>query len=157
MFGACYYIDDTDIITSSVSGASAHILGMVVEAYLTYGKNDSNGAVKQTLINLYNTWFKNKSATDEELKSQKIMDYTGYTANGNSYEGLEKNSYFSVNEKWNTMCSQVGIDPKTGKERNAFLDWFTDKKIIVIAIGGVALMCAGFAAFIIIKKRKERD
>lgn len=159
-YGVCYFmnIDKYEVYTSPVSGASAYILGCVVEAYLTYGKDDSNGSTKNTMVNVFNTWFKNKSASKDDLKNTKISDYTGYAKNGNSYEGLTKDASFSVNEKWNTMCSQAGIDPNTGKNRGINLfGWLSsDIAKIALIIGSITLVSVGgVVAFIIIKKKKQ--
>ena len=161
-YGVCYfagvtsYEDYLNITPSSVDGATAAMLHLVVEAYLTYGKSSSNGCSSLTVKNLFNTWFKNKSATKDELKNEKIPDYTGYSSNGNSYEGLTKNSYFSVNEKWNTMCSQAGIDPNTGNIRTFTLSWFDkDTTKMLLIIGGVAvIVCGGAVALMIIRRKK---
>lgn len=162
-YGTCYYAgtnsleDYSNLLISTVAGADANMLARVVEAYLTYGKDDSNGTTKNTVKSLFSTWFSGKSASKDDLKNTKILDYTGYAANGNSYEGLEKNAYFSVNEKWNTMCSQVGIDPNTGAERNDFLEWIKNNKVVVI-VGGIAILgIAGFAIFLVIKKKKANQ
>lgn len=162
-YGICYYAgtssleDYSNMRIAPVMNADANMLARVVESYLTYGKDDSNGTTKSTVKALYSTWFSNKKASKDELKNIKILDYTGYAANGNSYEGLEKNAYFSVNEKWNTMCSQVGIDPNTGAERNDFLEWIKNNKVVVI-VGGIAILgIAGFAIFLVIKKKKANQ
>lgn len=162
-YGICYYAgtsspdDYSNIRISSVMNADAYILARVVESYLTYGKDDSNGTTKSTVKALYSTWFSNKKASKDELKNTKILDYTGYAANGNSYEGLEKNAYFSINEKWNTMCSQAGIDPNTGLDRNDFLEWIKQNKVIII-VGGIAILgIVGFAIFLVIKKKKANQ
>lgn len=144
-FGSCYFADlnsDTfNVTTSTTMGADAVILKYVVEAYLTYGKADSNGCTSSTVSTLFHTWFKNKSASTEDLKNAKILDYTGYSSNGNSYEGLEKTATYSVNEKWNTMCSQAGIDPKTGEFRGINISFFgSDTFKLIIGIGGVSLL-----------------
>ena len=163
-YGVCYYAgnssleDYSNLTMNPVYGANAIVLSRVVEAYLTYGKDDSNGCTSFTIKNLFNTWFKNKSASKDDLKDAKIWDYTGYAANGNKYDGLTKNAQFSVNEKWNTMCSQAGIDPNTGLERNNFLEWIKEHKLLVFG-GGAALVIVvtGMVFIFISKKKKQRD
>lgn len=164
-YGVCYFAGTSEyrafktIVTSAVHGASAGLLGAVVESYLTYGKADSNGATTSTVSNIFSTWFENKSATNEDLKATKIADYTGYSGNGNSYEGLTKNGWFSVNEKWNTMCSQAGIDPKTGKARSNFLSFFdiSNPIFLVILIVGSGLLISVLVMLYLLKRRKARD
>ena len=160
-YGVCYFAsyDGASLTanTNAYSGATAQLLSYVVESYLTYGKDDSNGCTLSTVSSLFSTWFKNKSATSEELKNTKIFDYTGYAANGNSYEGLTKNAQFSINEKWNTMCSQAGIDPNTGELRSISLSWLGKegtKAIIIIAAFAVVII--GITLLVVIyKKSKE--
>ena len=145
--------------TTNVNGADATLLSLVVESYLTYGKDNSNGCTESTIKNLFNTWFRNKSASSDDLKNTKILDYTGYAANGNSYEGLVKNAYFSINEKWNTMCSQVGIDPNTGEARGIDWSWFQSNTFkIILIIGGTSLIViGGVVVLLIVRKRKRQD
>ena len=153
-YGVCYYNDSKDlsnVVTKFALSADATMLSLVVEAYLTYGKDPSNGAIKSTIQNIYSYWFKNKAATKDELKNTKILDYTGYANNGNSYEGLEKNAYYSINEKWNTICSQVGIDPNTGLDRSSF-NINTPVIIVVVSITVGAIIVFGIILFI--KKRR---
>ena len=136
-YGVCFYLDGNKVAPREVVGADAIILSKVVEAYLTYGTMPSNGSVKSTVASLYQTWFAKMSATKDDLEGVKILDYTGYTANGNSYEGLTKKSEFSVNEKWNGLCNQAGIDPSTGQTRNySFSLGGIFKKTIALLIGG---------------------
>ena len=159
-YGTCYtYDSNSGVTTTNVNGADATLLSLVVEAYLTYGKDNSNGCTESTIKNLFNTWFRNKSASSDDLKSIKILDYTGYAANGNSYEGLEKNAYFSVNEKWNTMCSQVGIDPNTGEARGIDWSWFQSRTFkMILIIGGTSLIVVGgVVVLLIVRKRKRQD
>ena len=164
LYGVIYSLnllndDSVGVKTTVCNGASATMLGLVVEAYLTYGNSSSNGAIKSTLVNVFNTWFDKKSASKEDLKNTKINDYTGYAANGNSYEGLEKNGSFSINEKWNTMCSQAGIDPNTGKVRST--NWFsvngTTIKIILLISAGALVSAGGLVVHTLIKKKKEKQ
>ena len=153
-YGVCYFnnsADLSDITTQFVMSADVTMLAFVVEAYLTYGNDPSNGAVKSTMQSVYSYWFKNKAATDSELKSTKILDYSGYAKNGNSYEGLEKDTQYSVNDKWATMCSLVGIDPKTGNDRSSF-KVNTTVIIIVVSITIGAIVVFGIILFI--KKRR---
>ena len=160
-YGSCYIYDSnsTSVTITNVNGADATLLSLVVEAYLTYGKDNSNGCTESTIKNLFNTWFRNKSASAEDLKSTKILDYTGYAANGNSYEGLEKNAYFSVNEKWNTMCSQVGIDPNTGEARGIDWSWLQSRTFkMILVIGGTSLVViGGVVVLLIVRKKKRQD
>ena len=159
-YGTCYtYDSNSSVTTTVVNGADATLLSLVVEAYLTYGKDNSNGCTESTIKSLFNTWFRNKSASAEDLKSTKILDYTGYAANGNSYEGLEKNAYFSVNEKWNTMCSQVGIDPNTGEARDIDWSWLQSRTFkMILIIGGTSLIVVGgVVVLLIVRKRRRQD
>ena len=159
-YGVCYeYINENNILTAEpmiVYDASAYLLGEVVTAFLTYGQYDSNGTSKTTISNVFTTWFKNKAASSQELKDVKILDYTGYAANGNSYEGLTKNASFSINEKWNTLCSQAGIDPKTGNARSV-ISLFTnvDVKFVIFIIFSVLLLSGAVAMFFLCKKRRK--
>ncbi len=120
-YGVCYCVKDFEDSALSLRiayGADANLLARVTEAYLTYGESASNGSDGQTIKNLYSTWFANKAATRNDLESVRINDYSGFSANGNSYEGLSKTSKYSVYEKWKALCSRAGIDPNTGKEVN---------------------------------------
>ena len=151
--------DSVGVKTTVCNGANATMLGLVVEAYLTYGNSSSNGAVQSTLVNVFNTWFDKKSASKEDLKNTKINDYTGYAKNGNSYEGLEKNGSFSINEKWNTMCSQAGRDPNTGKAKSMnglSINGATIKTILSIGAGAL-VSAGGLVAYTLIKKKKQRE
>ena len=159
LYGVCYKTGyESGISTVVVEGADATLISMVVEAYLTLSKDASNGAYSATIKNLFTTWLENKSASAVELKNAKILDYTGYSYHGNSYEGLEKNAYFSVDEKWNTMCSQAGINPVTGKDKNtnlSLLNGNTNKFAIIV--GGVAIVVSlGTIGFIIFKKKRRQ-
>lgn len=158
-YGVCYYLNPENngkVTPVVVDSADINLLALVVESYLTYGKDDSNGTTNFTVKSLFNTWFRNKSASKEDMKNVKIWDYTGYAANGNKYDGLVKNAQFSVNEKWNTMCSQAGIDPNTGLDRNNFLEWIKEHKSLVIALGvGIVVVIGGATILIIHKKKKE--
>ncbi|MBO4667507.1 MAG: hypothetical protein J5666_05225 [Bacilli bacterium] len=160
-WGGCYfagtssYEDFLNTKTSYVDGADSTLLSMVLESYLTYGMDFSNGCASTTIRNLYSTWFEHKSATSADLKNTKIMDYTGYAANGNSYEGLEKTSSFSLNEKWNTMCSNAGIDPNTGKTRTINLSWLSgDNAKFFVIVGGVGFIFTLLAITYAILKKK---
>ena len=159
-YGCCYAITSSGALsTVNAYGADAGLLAEVVSAYLTYGKNPSNGCTASTLQSIYHTFFANKSATDADLKNTKILDYTGYAANGNSYEGLNKSASFSVNEKWNTMCSGAGIDPKTGQIKGFDFSLFSSAAgrtlIILIAVAAVAGIAIGTIPFIRLHKRKQ--
>ena len=160
-YGVCYWLTPNavgtgkEIFMASASSADSYLLGRVVEAYLTYGKDASNGVDEQTVKNLFNTWFAGKSASNDDLKNEKIYDYSGYAANGNSYEGLTKNSQFSVNEKWNTMCSQAGIDPKTGEKRAvgflSFLNVTINSTFLMVGASiGFSLL---LVIFIVVKRK----
>ena len=157
-YGVCYFADVEDFTSISIGvvpSATAVMLSKVVESYLTYGKDDSNGATTSTMKNVYHTFFASKSATSDELKSIKILDYTGYAANGNSYVGLVKNSSYSVNEKWNTMCSQAGIDPNTGEIRTFSFGWLASEEFrMAILVGGTALLLVGGLVFIYFRKKR---
>ena len=164
-YGVCYCLSDAWLGDSQtpwtiiVEDADATLLSMVVESYLTYGKDFSNGCSSSTIKNLFLTWFEHKSASANDLKSAKILDYSGYSSNGNSYEGLEKSSSFSVNEKWNTMCSQAGIDPKTGKARSINLSWLSGNTgKFVLIVGGVSfIVVLSLVVLMIIKRRKNKE
>jgi hypothetical protein len=160
-YGVCYrvgtnsYDDYKNIGTTAVLGAGAVLLGEVVSSYLTYGQAQSNGCVTSTVRSLFDTWFKNKSATEKELKEAKIKDYTGYNKKTGSYEGFEKNGVFSVNEKWNAMCGQAGIDPKTGKARGSSWSWLNGSGLSIIVLASVLVAGGLIAAIIIFIKRKK--
>ena len=162
-YGVCYYTgtssleDYSNVVMAPVYGSSAIVLARVVESYLTYGKDDSNGTTNFTVKNLFNTWFKNKAASKDDLKDMMIWDYTGYAANGNKYDGLVKNAQFSVNEKWNTMCSQAGVDPNTGLDRNNFLEWIKEHKLLVIGGGVAIILVATLTVIIVISKKKKQS
>ena len=156
-YGSCYFIGSTyedfeNITTGIVEGANYIILGLVVEAYLTYGKADSNGCTQQTISNLEKTWFDKMSATKKELKENKINDYTGYSSNGNSYEGLQKTSSFSISEKWNTMKSQAGVRQKT----SFFKDLFGSNTFIFLLIAGSSVIILGLAIGLMFLEKKRK-
>ena len=154
-YGVCYYNNSKDlnnVTTQLVTNADATMLSLVVEAYLTFGRNPFNGSVSVTVHYLFDYWFKNKAATTDELKSAKILDYTGYSSNGNSYEGLIKNQYFSVNEKWNAMCSQAKINPQTGSEETSHGFNSTVLIVVVLILAGMVL---SFGIILLIKKRRQ--
>ena len=151
-YGSCYFTGSTyedyeNITTGVVEGADYVILGLVVEAYLTYGKADSNGSTKQTVANLESTWFSKASATKEELKNNKILD--------NSYEGLTKDTQYSINEKWNTMKSESGVRTKT----NFFANLFNSNEFIFVIIGASALIVVGTVVVLMLfqTKKKQKD
>lgn len=162
-YGVCYeagnasYEDFKTIGRVSVHGANAALLANVVEAFITYGKHPSNGPVASTTQNVYSTWFENKSATIEELKEQKILDYAGYAANGNSYEGLVKSVSYSVNDKWNGLCNHANIDPNTGQLRSSLFNFgLSSAKTPLIILGatiGVLILLEVIVVFI----RKKND
>ena len=158
-YGVCYlYALDGIINTVTVPKADADILGLVVEAYLTYGKLPSNGSDTGTVSNLFNTWFKEKSATAEDLKNYKIKDYSGEGyKDGEYHPEVPKTAEFSVNEKWNTMCGQAGIDPKTGERRNVFgfLN-FSSSTWGIIGLVGVAAVVLLIGAILMLLKNKYR-
>lgn len=162
-YGICYragtnsYDDYKNIGITTVLGAGAVLLGEVVSSYLTYGQAQSNGCVTSTVRNLFDTWFKNKGATDKELKETKIKDYTGYAKNGNSYEGLEKNQDFSVNEKWIAMCNQANIDYKTGRIKGSSWSWLDGYGLPILVLASI-LVGGGVIALVVvlIKRKKER-
>lgn len=155
-YGVCYSGDPslTEVSPSIVDYANAPTLARVVEAFLTYGKDPSNGCVKETIRNVFNTWFANKNAGKSALKNEKILDYTGYAKNNNSYIGLEKNGEFSVNEKWHAMCAQAGIDPATGKDRSMFASFGSETKSLIIIGGVIVAFCA--VGFICLKRKKRK-
>ena len=155
--GCCYYsgakyADFDNITTKAVDGADYVILGLVVEAYLTYGKADSNGCTEKTIKNLEETWFAKKSATADELKQNKIMDYAGYASNGNSYEGLSKTASYSINEKWNTMKSQAGVRTQT----NFFEKLLASQSTFLLVVGGTSVVVVGLVIFLMIFMTKKK-
>ncbi len=165
-YGLCYEanpmidMDWNEINTVNVSDADAYLLGKVVEAYLTYGKEASNGADSTTISNLFNTWFKNKSASSEDLKNVKILDYGGDAyINGEYNPSVPKSGTYSVNEKWNAICSKAGIDPKTGEKRSFSIDFsfFGNKtflSFLVIFLFG--LLGIGTWLFMVLRRRRLR-
>ena len=104
---------------------------------------------------------KQRIKKESDLKNTKILDYTGYAANGNNYEGLAKTAFFSVNEKWRTMCAQAGVDPKTGQivELRSSITFTTTGKILIALIGAAALIgiMVGIMLFIRLYKKKCRN
>ena len=154
-YGVCYSLNNDGFSYIRVPDSDAIMLSKVVEAYLTYGKDNSNGTTLSTVKSLFNTWFVSKSASKDDLSSISIMDYTGYTQNGNSYERLEKNAWFRVDTKWNAMCAQVGIDPDTGLEGSKLLVWIKANKKLVIVIGVLTLGVIGGIVFLLVLKKKK--
>ena len=158
-YGVCYlYVTKGNISTMNVPSADADILGLVVEAYLTYGKLPSNGSDSETVANLFTTWFKDKSASSEDLKSHKIKDYTGEGyKDGEYHPEVPKTSEFSINEKWNTLCSQAGIDPKTGANRSvlSFLN-LSGNTWNIVGLVGVTLLVLAIGAIAMLIKNKSR-
>lgn len=159
-FGSCYftgssYVDFENITTGVVEGADYIILGLVVEAFLTYGKANSNGCTKQTVSNLESTWFDKASATKEELKQNKINDYSGYAKNGNSYYGLVKNTQYSINEKWSTMKSQAGVKTKTN-----FLIKLAGSNVLlfmIICVSSVSVICLAVTLMMLQRRKKRKQ
>ena len=151
-YGVCYNVkpksQELDYI--EISGADANLLSFVLEGYLTYGSNKSNGCIKDTIKNIFFTWFKNKSATTKELRSTKILDYSGYSKNGNSYEGLTKDTSYSVYEKWLTLCENVGINAKTGKDISLV------PHIYIFLIISVAIGLSTASVYVVIKLKKRK-
>ena len=158
IYGTCFNLRDSSLTMGIVDGADAGLLGMVVEAYLTYGSSPSNGSVGSTISAVFQTFFKNKSASAEDMKATKILDYGGGSyKEGRYYPDVPKSAYFSVNEKWNTLCSNAGVDPKTGEAR----DWSLDlgfsgdmKKSLLIASGTLFVIIVAGSAYLIWKWRK---
>lgn len=153
-YGVCYRLEKGEVITTIVRGASASLLGKVVEGYLTLGKEPSNGTVTSTIQNVFMTWWEHKSATKEDLKIVKILDYTGYAANGNSYEGLEKTAPYSVYEKWSGLTNNAGIDPNTGQVRTGWSFGLTSPLTIAFILGGVLVLFV--AAFAVVGRKVKR-
>ena len=60
--------DYSNINIGIVERADAVFLALVVEAYLTYGKSDSNGTTTSIVKSIFRTFFDKKSATKDELK-----------------------------------------------------------------------------------------
>ena len=158
VYGACFSIRDSALTTGIVDGADAGLLGIVVEAYLTYGSSPSNGSVGSTISTVFQTFFKNKSASTEDMKTIKILDYGGGSYKDGGYNpDVPKSAYFSVNEKWNTLCSNAGVDPKTGETRGWSLDLgFSGdmKKSLFIAGGTLFGIIVAGSAYLIRKWRK---
>ncbi len=156
-YGSCYCFESIGgetLKTKSVYGADSYILARVVEAFLTYGTLSSNGADKQTIKTVFHTWFKNKNANSDTLKNEKILDYSGYVANGNSYEGLEKNTLYSVKEKWNSICASAGIDPSTGEERTGFVAISLNQSRLAVPI--LIIMLCAVGALILVANRGRK-
>ena len=161
-YGVCYeagntsYEDFENLDRVLVKGASAALLANVVDAFITYGKRPSNGPTTSTIQNVYSTWFENRSATKEELKEQKILDYAGYVANGNSYEGLVKSVSYSVNDKWNGLCNQAGVDPNTGQLRSSLFGFdLSDAKIPLLIMGGAVGVLILLETVVIFVRKKN--
>ena len=77
-------------------------------------------------------------------------------ANGNSYEGLTKKAEFTVNEKWNGLCNQAGIDPLTGQTRNYNLSLGgISKKTIALLVGGSVAFVALLGLFAFFMRRRN--
>lgn len=159
IYGSCFSIRDSSLTTGIVDGADAGLLGMVVEAYLTYGSSPSNGSVGSTISMVFQTFFKNKSASAEDMKATKILDYSGGSYKEGRYDpDAPKSAYYSVNEKWNTLCSNAGIDPKTGEARgwNLDLGFSGDmKKSLLIAGGTFFIIIVAGSTYLIWKWRKR--
>ena len=162
VYGSCYFLSESEeeftVATFSVNGADATILSLVVESYLTYGKSESNGAISSTISNVFSTWFKNKSATTDDLKAVKIKDYTGSAYKDGEYDAtVPKGGEYSVNEKWNTLCSNAGIDPKTGEMRTFSLSFNFSAVSVFLIIGIAALVpTALWLAFFLFKRHRSR-
>ena len=159
VYGSCFNIRDFSLATGIVNGADAGLLGRVVEAYLTYGSSPSNGSVGSTISVVFQTFFKNKSASSEDMKATKILDYGGGSYKEGRYvPDVPKSAYYSVNEKWNTLCSLAGVDPKTGEARGWSLDLgFSGdmKKSLLIAGGTLFVIIIAGSAYLIWKRRKR--
>ncbi len=158
-YGGCYAVNNEEVVTKKTTGADAFMLGCVVEAFLTFGTAPSNGATKETIVNVYATWFANKFATENDLKAARILDYSGYAANGNSYIGLTKTLSYSVHEKWNGLCSRAGVDPSTGElKKNWFDSLFNGSASVWTIMVVSALLMAALLSFSLIannlKKRR---
>lgn len=158
IYGGCFNLRGPTFTTAIVDGADADLLGAVVEAYLTYGSSPSNGSVGSTISTVFQTFFKNKSAFNEDLRETNILDYgDGSYKEGRYDPNVPKTAYYSVNEKWNTLCSQAGIDPRTGETRgwNLDLSFSGDvKKSVIIAGGALFVVIIGGLAYLIWKWRK---
>ena len=156
-YGVCYFYNDAKYDTGVVYGADASLLSMVVEAYLTYGKSDSNGATKNTVNNLNDTWFKNKSATKNDLKNIKILDYSGYSKNNSTYEGLSKDTQYNVNEKWNALLSESGANKKAWGIFDKLKEAFKNSSLMgYFLIGGaIFLTISSVVVYLLVKKRKR--
>ena len=154
-YGVCYSLSNDGYSYIRVPDSDAIMLSKVVEAYLTYGRGDSNGCTLPTVKSLFNTWFVSKSASKDDLNIISILDYSGYNKETGSYEGYEKSTPYTVSMKWNAMCSMAGIDPDTGLEGNKFLEWIKANKKLVIVIGILALGTVAGVVFIIILKKKK--
>ncbi len=155
-YGVCYarpYVQSP--IIEQVVGADASTLALVVEAYLTYGTEESNGSVSGTIQNVFRTWFEFKGATTSELKNTMLFDYSGYFENGKSYAGLEKNESYSVYEKWNALCAQASINPDTGESLSI-------SQSINFSFGGLPIyvciiasfVCLSLELFSVLKRRR---
>ena len=159
IYGACHSFDLANgfsIKQVFVSGANAFLLSLVVEAYLTYGEGDANGSTYKTVKTLFQTWFSNKSATKSDLKKTIIKDYSGFLENGGTYEGLEKDTNYSVNEKWNAMCLNAGVDPNSGellKDKPLFK--ISGKAIVIVIL--CASLIISITLIIVLKEKKKNS
>ena len=156
-YGVCYYsgtsYEDFDSIkTTIVFDATADILKSVVEAYLTLGKDDSNGSTKSTITNIKTTWWDNKAASTDALKATKLLDYTGYAANNNSYVGLKKSVPYSVYEKWSGLTQNAGI---ASSNFNLFSKLTGSSLFPYAIIGGVSLVVVILVLILMIQNRKR--
>ncbi len=138
-YGICYEVgttsldDSFSVVNKTINGATANLLSYVLEAYLTFGAAKSNCSVQSTVYNIFNTWIAQKQATEEEMINTKILDYSNYAKNGNSYIGLSKDSYYSLKEKWNGMCKNAKLNPSNGEKMDGLFSWFDKDDIIIFS------------------------
>ena len=160
-YGICYFmdVDKYEVYTSPVNDASAYVLGCVLEAYLTFGTNPSNGSVTATVQNLFFTWYKAKKANDSEMKKTMILDYSSYSRNNNGYENSKKDSYYSVDEKWLALCRMASVDSKTGDIINDWTVFFSNNllKFLVLIGTAVSFSVGGIIIFLGKKKRNRKE
>ncbi len=140
----CFQEEGMDAVTLRplpVINADANLLGLVVEAYLTHGKRESNGAASPTVSSLFFTWFENKAATEEELKKTIIQDYTEAALVGGEYDAnLPKDGQFSVDEKWKALCLSADVNPVTGMARSRFSIFDSNFVVFVFVLAGSVLV-----------------
>ena len=153
--GSCYSLNvgASEVVSDVIKNADISIIASVLESFLTYGASNNNGSTNETVKRIFKTWIENASADEDSFKSTYILDYSKYKDNNNSYDGLYKDTFYSVHEKWTTMCSIAKINPKTGEDQNYI--GLLNSKVLVIALSCcVLLFFSIFLTFFFVKKMK---